>query len=295
MPRTSSIVALDIGGSHVTAAVIDSQLREIVPGTRARVDVDESSPSDVILDAWAGAALEAASGPMVGAAHRIGIAMPAPFDYARGVSLMQHKFQALYGVDVVASLHARFAHSPLEGASILVANDADLFALGEWWAGAAQGQERVIGLTLGTGFGSGFIARGRIVTIGPDVPAGGEIWNLPYLDGVAEDYVNGRAITAMYAATSGSTLSASDVADRARAGDRQAADAYNTLAEHLARILDPLVEQFHPTCIVVGGNVARAWSTFGPQLRIALPSVDCQPSALFEDAALLGAAALART
>jgi glucokinase len=175
-----------------------------------------------------------------------------------------------------------------------VGNDADLFALGEWWAGAARGRARVIGLTLGTGLGSGFIAHGRIITSGPEVPTAGEIWNLAYLDGVAEDYVSGRAITTTYARASGLALSANEIARRAEDGDPAAHDAFAALGLHLARILEPHLVRFRPACIVVGGNIARAWPAFGPQLRVALSPVECQPSTRFEDATLLGAAALAR-
>jgi glucokinase len=286
-------MSLDIGGSHVTAAVIDSLLRDILPGTRSRVGTDQSAKCEVILDTWAQAALQAVSAPGVGAVSRIGMAIPAPFDYGRGVSLMQHKFRALYGLPVVTLLTEQFRGSPLQGAPIVFANDADLFALGEWWAGAAQDRERVIGLTLGTGLGSGFIAHGRIVTSGPEVPAAGEIWNLAYLDGVAEDYVSGRAITITYARASGSRLAASEIAKRAEDGEPAARDAFASLALHLARILEPHLVRFRPACIVIGGNIARAWPAFGPQLRVALSPVECQPSARFEDATLLGAAALA--
>src|SRR5205823_14123488 len=128
-------------------------------------------------------------------------------------------------------------------------------ALGEWWAGAAQGQERVIGLTLGTGLGSGFIARGQIITTGPEVPDGGEIWNLAYLDGVAEDYVSGQAVTATYARASGRTLPPSAIARRAAQGEPAAREAFAVLASHLARILEPHLVRFRPTCIVIGGNI----------------------------------------
>ena len=133
--------------------------------------MDEGAASEVILETWARAALQAVTALGDGV-DGVGIAVPAPFDYGRGVSLMEHKFRALYGRPVVSLLEEWFRDSQLEGAPVLVANDADLFALGEWWAGAARGRERMIGLTLGTGLGSGFVAHGRIVTGGPEVPTG---------------------------------------------------------------------------------------------------------------------------
>ena len=291
-PDASRILALDVGGSHVSAAVVDADVREIVVATRTHVDVDEGASREVILDTWAEAALRAVAAVPGGSVKAIGIAMPAPFDYGRGVSLMQHKFRALYGLPIITLLDERFGRSPLEGAPIVVANDADLFALGEWWAGAALGRQRMIGLTLGTGLGSGFIADGGIVSSGPEVPPGGEIWSLPYLDGVAEDYVSGRAITSTYARATGRTLSASQVAQRAESAEPAAREAFAELALHLARILEPHIAHFRPACIVIGGKIGHAWPYFGPPLRVALAPVECQPSARFEDAPLLGAAAL---
>ncbi len=293
--RGARIIALDIGGSHVTAAVVDCGQREIVVGTRRHVAVDEGAAGEVILETWAQAALQAVSAVSEGGVDGVGIAMPAPFDYGRGVSLMEHKFRALYGRPVVSLLEERFRGSQLEGVAVLVANDADLFALGEWWAGAARGRERMIGLTLGTGLGSGFVAHGRIVTSGPEVPTGGEIWNLPYLDGVAEDFVSGRAITASYALATGRTLAASEIAQRAESGESAALGAFEELALHLGRILQSHVARFRPECIVVGGSIAHAWALFGPRLGVALAPVECRPSARFEDATLLGAAALVQT
>ena len=77
--RRARIVALDIGGSHVTAAVVDGSQREIVAGTRRHVAVDEGAASEVILETWARAALQAVSGVADGV-DGVGIAMPAPFD-----------------------------------------------------------------------------------------------------------------------------------------------------------------------------------------------------------------------
>ena len=292
--RRARIVALDIGGSHVTAAVVDGSQREIVAGTRRHVAVDEGAASEVILETWARAALQAVTALGDGV-DGVGIAVPAPFDYGRGVSLMEHKFRALYGRPVVSLLEEWFRDSQLEGAPVLVANDADLFALGEWWAGAARGRERMIGLTLGTGLGSGFVAHGRIVTGGPEVPTGGEIWSLPYLDGVAEDFVSGRAIAASYTRATGRELAASEIAERADSGESAALGAFAEMALHLGRIMEPHIARFKPECIVVGGNIAHAWAVFGPRLSVALAPVECRPSARFEDATLLGAAALAQT
>ena len=56
-------------------------------------------------------------------------------------------------------------------------NDADAFGLGEWWTGRQRGARRIVAATLGTGFGSAFLADGRVVH-GPGIPPGGEIYRI---------------------------------------------------------------------------------------------------------------------
>ncbi len=285
-------VTMDIGGSHVSAAVVDLAARAILPDSVRRLAVEPNAGADAIVDTWAQAALVALAAARRDRASAVGIAMPSPFDYATGVSLMEHKFGALLGRNVITMLTERWRETPLAATPIRLANDADLFALGEWWIGAAQGCERVIGLTLGTGLGSGFIQDGQIVTSGPDIPPGGEIWNVPYLDGITEDYASGAAISRTYSQATGQPLAPAEIARRAAQDDPAAQAAFTTLGRHLVGILDPYVQRFQPSCIVVGGNIARAWPLFGPQLERAWPGVAVRPSQRFDEAGLLGAAAL---
>lgn len=284
-------VSIDIGGSHVTAAIVDRVAREVVPGTLVRWPVDADGEGDAILDVWAGAAIEAAARSPRACVAAIGIAIPAPFDYGTGVSQMRHKFASLVGRPVIALLRERWAGSVLAAAPVSVGNDGDLFALGEWWAGAARGFDRVIGITLGTGLGAGFVIDGRVASTGPGVPDGGEIWHEPFRDGVAEDYASGGAVARSYARETGEEVSAAVIADRAAAGDVAALTAFRNLADDLAAILEPHARLFRAECVVIGGNVAHAWASFGPLLSGRLGSLEVRPSTRFDGAVLLGAAA----
>ena len=123
------------------------------------------------------------------------LAVPGPFDLLAGISLMRHKLPYLYGIDLRRALAARFGLQP---AQVCFLNDADAYLLGEIGAGAARGFGRAVGLTLGTGIGSAFAVKSRLVTEGPGVPQGGEIWNLPFKSGIVEDFVSARAIVGNY-------------------------------------------------------------------------------------------------
>ncbi len=276
----------------MTAGVVDGS----GVGQLVRRSSSPAGTADELLEAWAGAATDAWSisgrvdGPVA-----VGLAMPAPFDYDCGVSLMLHKFSALYGIAVGAELAARWQGTVLAGVPVVFGNDADLWALGEASAGQGRCSDRVIGLTLGTGLGSGFIADRRIVRTGSSVPRDGEIWNVAFADGIAEDRASGRSVTEAYVRRTGRLHDASVVAGAARRGDRAAIEVFATLGEDLGAVIAPWARAFRADMIVVGGNVARAFDLFGATLAHVLDGVsDVRCTVLFETATLIGAAVIGR-
>jgi len=290
---THAALAMDIGGSHVTAAVVDLERREVVASSRARRYVRENLAAEELLAQWASAGLEAvAAFPGVMIRHA-GVGMPGPFEYASGVSRLTHKFAALYGVNVGEALRERWRRTPMANAPVLFANDAALWALGEWWGGAGRGLRRVVGVTLGTGLGSGFIDTGRVVTQGEGVPPGGEIWNVPFRDGISEDYASGRSIARAYSQRGGAELSPAAIAMRAFAGEPEARQAYAELGANLAAILGPWLGRFDAEALIIGGSIARSWELLRPALQAGLPCMSCRVTAHFEESTLLGGAVLA--
>lgn len=286
-------LVLDVGGSHISAAVVDLESRSILSTSESRAAVNPDLSAASLLEVWSINALKAhdlAGRPSI---THVGIAMPGPFEYATGISRLEHKFAALYGSDVGAALKSIFEQQ-LGNISVLFGNDATLFALGEWWAGAARGHERVLGITLGTGLGGGFVVSGVPCYKGDGLPPNGAIWNLPYLEGIAEDAVSGQAVEHSYHQRTGQRASPVQIAEAAQRGDSAAQVAFLGLGTHLGRILKPWVERFQPSCLVVGGNLARAWDLFCQPLETELSDgkLEVRVSALFEHANLLGAAAL---
>ncbi|GGJ59978.1 ROK family protein [Deinococcus roseus] len=285
-------LCLDVGGSHVTAAPIDLSHRTLLNPGRVRAPVHHVDAAETILQTWWSALSMASLACENKSFSHITLALPAPFDYQHGISRMTHKYRQLFGLDVRALLQTQQQFSPLAGLPIFFANDADLFALGEHWAGMGQPFERMIGVTLGTGLGSGFVREGKIIRSGPEVPPEGELWNTPHLDGLAERHACGQAVSDSYGLLTGESCSAEEISLRADQGDLQARSAFQTLGEHLVAILTPHVQAFEAQAVVVGGNVSRAWKHFGPALQEGLPGAEVFPSQLREDAALLGGAAL---
>ncbi|MFC4455448.1 ROK family protein [Deinococcus sonorensis] len=281
-------LALDIGGSHVTAAAVDLQQHRLL-GDPVRRHLSHAEAATTLLDGWAQAALAACLPG--GAPLRVGVAMPHPFDMELGVSHMTHKFLALLNVSVREELTRRWQGTPLAGLPLQFGNDADLFVLGEWWGGAAQGRARVMGITLGTGIGSGFVVDGRVVTDGPEVPPEGELNRVPYRDADAETALSSVALVREYQRLSGEECTVAEIAALAGQGDPRARQVFQSFGERLGEVLSPWVQRFQPETVVVGGNVSRAWELFIGPLQQGV-SVPCVQTTLFETASLLGAAAL---
>jgi glucokinase len=284
---TTHALVLDIGGSHVTSALVDLDKQNVIGSSLHRAHVNPDLNADKLLNAWVAAARKALENTSI---VHIGIAMPGPFEYDTGISKLQHKFASLYDMNVGAALQKKLSLN----VPIYFGNDASLFALGEWWAGAAKGFERVIGVTLGTGLGGGFVAGGKVFYAGTHVPKDGGIWDLPYLGGIAEDYVSGPALVKNYQSKTGMTFNPAEIAQEARVNNLAAKESYLELGSHLGEILKPWVNTFEANCVVVGGNIARSWDLFAPTLQETLntKTVTLLASTLFEKATLFGAAAL---
>jgi glucokinase len=283
------IAALDIGGTHVAGARVDLASASVDPASRCWIPLSPRGARTELLGSIMHAAAKAADGGVAG----LGVAVPGPFDYEHGISTIRHKLESLYGVDLRQELAS--ALHLADAGSVRFVNDADAFLLGEWWAGAARGHRRAVGVTLGTGLGSAFLEDGRIVETGPDVPPEGALHLVPFRGGPVEDVVSRRGLLARYGGgRREATLDVEHVAERARRGEARAGTAFREVASALSELLTPWIVAFAPTCLLVGGSIARAWDLLGPVLEdelvgIARLEVVTRASNL-EDAPLLGAA-----
>jgi glucokinase len=270
-----NVGALELGGSHVSACVVDVELWRVSDPCRLPLDPKGTRPELL-------GAIRQAAGSLRGLS-RLGVAAPGPFDYENGICMVRGlgKLEALFGV-VLRDELARALQ--LDPAGIRFLNDAEAFLLGESVAGAARGHDRAVGVTLGTGLGSAFLADGEIVRAGEGVPPDGELHVVPFRGGFVEDAISGRAIRARFDGRTGTA----EIAARADAGDIRAVAAFASLGVDLAEFLEPWLHAFRPTRVVVGGSIARAWRHFSA----ALPPV-ATPAERLDDAALLGAASYA--
>jgi len=167
----------------------------------------------------------------------------------------------------------------LGGMKVILANDANVAALGETWKGAAQGYKDVLLVTLGTGIGGGLVLNGEIRN-GKHGLAG-EIGHTHVRDeeteicgcggrGCLEQVSSATGIVReakrmMAAGTEpsemrafGDRLAARDVCNLAKAGDNLANRALQISCRYLGLALSHAAMTVDPEVFVIGGGVSRA-------------------------------------
>jgi glucokinase len=277
------VLVFDVGGSHVAAGVFG-------PGD-VSVAAFHSVPvsSDGTVSEFLGTLASLAKVALHDHVSPIGVcvAIPNPFDYARGISYMEHKYRHLHGLDLRLMLSKVLLCDPGE---IQFLNDATAFLMGEIQQGAATGADRVVGITLGTGLGSAFAIQGRIVISGPGVPPGGEIWDLPYKNTIVEDFVSSLAIQRLYKENTSTWAEVQDIAN-ASAKSAAARRTFEQFGSRLGAVVRDTCGAFGPQRVILGGGIARAAALFQPsaQKELAALGIELRVSKLGERAALLGA------
>jgi glucokinase len=292
----SIAIGVDIGGSHISCAAIDLSTHHIIPGTVSGQVIDNKAGANDILDGWSNTIAGTMAVIDKKSLAGIGFAMPGPFDYPNGIALFERveKYESLYGVNVSEELRKRLdldADVPLR-----YINDATAFAIAEAWIGKASNFDKMIALTLGTGFGSAFIDHGIPVLSGDTVPEMGCVWHIPFKKGIADDYFSTRWFIKNYFDKTGITVQGvKDIA--VRANDNPEAQAmFEEYGYNMGNFLAPWIRKFDAKVIVIGGNITGAFHLFGNPLLTALAQnslvTEVLLSELKEDAAIIGGARL---
>lgn len=285
MDKERFIVGVDIGGSHVTACLVDAVNKNVLKENIVRNKVDSHASAEDILKVWEETIKEVA-GSVENGFPKVGFAMPGPFNYEEGICLIKgfNKYEALYNLNIREILACRL---DTLGKNILFRNDAEAFLDGEIFCGAAVGYKDVIGITLGTGLGSAYSHDG--------VTVDAELSVTPYDNGIIEESVSTRGLLAHYFQLTGEQLPhAKELADRYTV-DENARRVFARFADDLAWFLGFFIDREKPEMLVVGGNIAQAWEFFMPQVINKLSSSllrlpEIRMAKLGEDAAMIGGA-----
>jgi glucokinase len=277
-------LGVDIGGSHITAALVDLETRTLVKNSIKRSPVNSQENKEVILSAWCDIINKAFQNIKNGV-RNVGIAMPGPFNYEEGISLIkdQDKFKSLYQVNVKEELSKRL---DIPTDNIHFINDAAGFLQGEVFAGAAKGNASVLGLTLGTGLGSSLCLNYKAFDA--------DLWNSDFLDGIAEDYLSTRWFVKRFKQLSGKEVDGVKELVEIVKTDHFATMVFMEFGYNLAQFLIPIIKKHKIDTVIIGGNIAQSFSAFAPELIATLKGngidTEIKISELKEHAALIGAA-----
>jgi glucokinase len=290
-------VGLDIGGTHITAGVIDITNMKVLESSMYKVSFDSNLPVNQVLDIWEKAIRTSWDNSGVETMTGIAVCMPGPFDYTKGISWIkgQSKYEHFYGLNIGDLIRNQLKLS--NDFKVLFENDAACFGKGEVHKDKNNLSKKVMAVTLGTGLGSCFIDKGISISSGNQVPPDGEIWNLPFRNGIAEDYVSLRGLIAKYSPYKEKTIeNGLDLFNLATFGDEFAVKAFEDMGKDLAEIVIPLFKNFSVEHFVIGGKIADSCTLFLPafneKIKDAGFEITIQISDDNENAALLGAASL---
>lgn len=275
-------IGADIGGTHITAAVVDLNKRSIIAGTQTRAKVNAHASVDEIIETWATAILQTKQDLDI---SNIGLAMPGPCDYEEGICLIkgQDKYENLYNQNIRQLLARKLNLKP---ENIKIINDAAAFLDGEVFCGAALGCKKAIGITLGTGLGS-CIHENRS-------SSNADLWQMPFRSGIAEDYLSTRWFTRRFEEISGEKMSGvSEIVSMCSTNDL-IQPLFNEFGVNLGDFLLKFIVMSPSDIIVIGGNIAKSYTLFENSLLKTIqkrhPSIKIRIAELGEEAALLGAA-----
>jgi glucokinase len=305
-----TIVAVDIGGTHLRAALYKPDQTE--PIVHQRVETLASQPGvyqrleALVESIW----------PKDGKVLGIGMASPGPLDPHTGYILKTPNISEWQNFPLGPKLSEHFQ------VPAFLDNDANLAALGEWRFGAGVGHHDVLYLTVSTGVGGGVIADDHLLqgyhglatelghTIidpnGPPCSCG--------FAGHLEAFSSGPAIVryVVHELQGGANsslkedqgLSARGIAAAAFSGDALAISAYRRAGEYLGIGVANFLAAFDPSIVIFGGGVSQVgpllFDSFQTSLKKRvfhpryLEGLKIEMAALGDDAGLLGALALAQ-
>ncbi len=309
-------IGIDIGGTKVLGGVVTGT-GEIL--ATARRDTPREG-GRALTEAIANVATELVQQYPV---DSIGVSAAGFISSDRQTMLATPNISNWNGVNLVAEL------TEILDKKIVLENDANAAAWGEFKFGAGRGRSDLMMLTLGTGVGGGLILGGSVFRgafgIGAEL---GHIRIVPEgqlcgcgIRGCLEQYASGSALMRhAREAIDASPLLAhnlldrgdgtieglrgSDITEAARDGDPVAIAAFNTMATYLGAGIASLCAVIDPSCVVLGGGVIDAGELFlGPTRDAALrlipfsgkhPYPEIVAAELGNHAGLVGVADLSR-
>lgn len=257
----TNLWGIDLGGTKVEGAVLNSASKPEVL-FRHRLSTESNKGYDHILDQIQ-KLVEMMEREVGYKPSKIGIGTPGTVDLELGTIKNSN----------TACLNDRFFRQDLEarlGIELIMANDANCFALAETNMGIVKEKypnaKVVFGVIMGTGVGGGVVVEGKIINGLHGI--GGE-WGHNFLDesggpcycgksGCVEMVLCGPALEKFYYSKSGAPKSLREIVELHRSGvDPNATLTIERLTHFFGLALSVVINILDPDVIVIGGGVGN--------------------------------------
>ena len=234
------VIGIDLGATNIRGAVV---YNENLSGIISQRIHSKGNEEEVLHDVFA-----VADKLINKDITAIGIGVPSVVDVEEGIVYDVQYIPSWQEVHLKKYMEDRY-HIP-----VFVNNDANCFAVGEYYFGKGKGSPSMIGLAVGTGVGAGIIINKKLYA-GRNCGAG-EFGMVDYLDKIYEYYCSGSFFENVYG------LNGEFVFEKAKQGDAQMLKLYDELGEHLGNCIKMIMYTYDPGLIVLGGSVRHAYDFF---------------------------------
>ena len=235
-----TILALDIGGTAVKYGFFD---KEAVFGEFSVKDSNgnESLPEKILnfISTYK--------------SECIGICVPGPFDFETGTSHMEHKLKSMYNVSLRAMIEKEF-----KNINLFFIHDSTAFVLGAIQKNYSLSRKNIAGVMLGTGLGYVHCINGKIEANRNKTPLR-PLWNKPYKDGIAENYVSATAIIKKADSKGYNFKNVKEIAIEAQNGNKDLQSIFFETGEQLGEMIEIKRKEDCFDSLVIGGQVSGAW------------------------------------
>jgi glucokinase len=172
---TKPLVGVDLGGTNINVGLVDQNGVMRAPSRVNKKTQAVQGPA-VVIDRIADAVREScdAAGIDPRKVHAIGVGAAGAVDTSRGVVLKGGNL-GFTNVPLAAALGKKL------GAKVVLENDVNAAAYGEWKMGATVGSQDFLAVWIGTGVGGGLVLNGRMYSGG--FFTAGEIGHMTLLPG----------------------------------------------------------------------------------------------------------------
>ena len=234
------VIGVDLGATNIRAAVV---IKNAISEMHSKRINSSGTVRQVLEDVF-----EVVDTLADDSATAIGIGVPGVVDVQQGIVYDVQYIPSWREVPLKKWMEERY------NLPVFVNNDANCFALGEYYFGKGKGVNSMIGLAIGTGVGAGIIINNKLYS-GFNCGAG-EFGMVGYLDKVYEFYCSGSFFNNVY------QLDGEEVFQRAKKGDGQALKLYEEMGTHLGNAIKMIMYTYDPSLIILGGSVRLAYDFF---------------------------------